>query len=131
MIFLQATTTIPALLRSNFLRNDLWMSTIFLFSLNLRITSAILSRLLLLSKLFKTFKTASFSLLVSFSLSFSIELTYLHLLKVLSTFEFMFLKSWISAFSFNWFSLLSKNDESVADFIAEVNEAKKLLTILH
>ncbi len=123
--------TNPALDSSNLFKKFLCISTIFLFILNLLIASLIRSCLLFLSNPSKTFKTFYLVLLSILSLSFSILLTSLHLLKQSPILLFIFLNNWINAFYFNTLSLLSMNAISETDFIAKFNDAKRFDTSLH
>jgi hypothetical protein len=65
------------------------------------------------------------------SLSFSILLSYLHLLNVSPRFPCKFLKSWISAFSLIWLSAELRNAVSATDLIAKLMLEKICETNLH
>ena len=117
-IFLNATTTSPALDCKSLLRKFLWISVILLFVLNFSIAYLILAVLPFWSRFSSILRRAAFSWLVIWSWILAMLAAYLHLLNDSAMFPCKFLKSCIRAFSFKAVSLFSMKALSHTALIA-------------
>ena len=130
-IFLKATTTKPAFDNNNFLRKFLWISVIFLLSLNFSITYLILAILPFLRSPSSILRRAAFSLSFICCWILAILAAYLHLLKHSPIFPWRFLKSWRSAFSLSLVSHVSMKALSTTDLMAKLSVENTFETDLH
>ena len=130
-IFLKAMTTRPALDIRSLFKKFLWISVILLLSLNLLMAYLIWAVFPVVNNPLRTLSNDSFCWLFILSLSFSMLLTSLHLLKQSLMLPDKFLNNWIKAFSLRAESLLSTKARSATDLIAKLRVWNKAVICLH